>query len=445
MFRPYRFQRLRDIAKQRLRSKLLWGGVLSLFIQFQFQFVRLISGVVLARLLGPIQLGIYGFTMSLVQLVQVIPAYGVDSVVIRYSALYRMQEAWELLRGLRRTALSASVWYGLMTSGVVLALFALGWLKATAAVSPLVLAIAATVMLSRPILTYLGAVLRAENSGVIGQLPKFAVQPWTFLILLVLMMFVARSSMSAALAVCAQGIAAVMSVVVATLWLVRNNRGSRRVTQTRHEFSNWFRSASSFWLLGGLELICTQSDMLVLGTLGTAREAGIYRVASNGANLLLLSAAAVNLYVGPKIPELYARGEHVRLQRLLSLIARSAFAVSLAVACVFWFWGRVLLNDIFGAAYGAAFWPLAILCIGQLIYVASGPSGLLLGMTGHERESATMAGIAAVFNITLNIALVPRIGAVGAAVGTVIALLIWRWLLARGVKNSLGLRVSIFA
>ncbi len=445
MSRTNRFARLRDVAKQGLRSKLLWGGILSLFIQFQFQFVRLISGVILARLLGPIQLGIYGFTMSLVQLVQVIPAYGVDSVVIRYSALYRMQEAWELLRGLRRTALLASVGYGLLTAGVLLGFFALGWLKATAAVSPLVLAIAAALMLLRPILTYLGAVLRAENPGVIGQLPKFAVQPWAFLILILLIMFAARSTMSAAFAVCAQGIAAVMTVAVAALWLVRNNREPRRVTQTRHEFANWFRSASSFWLLGGMELICTQSDMLVLGTLGTAREAGIYRVAANGANLLLLSAAAVNLYVGPKIPELYARREHVQLQRLLSLIARGAFAASLAVACAFWLWGRELLNSVFGVAYGGAFWPLAILCIGQLIYVASGPSGLLLGMTGHERESAATAGIAAVFNLVLNIMLVPRFGAVGAAVATAIALLIWRLLLARGVKNMLGLRVSIFA
>jgi O-antigen/teichoic acid export membrane protein len=356
-----------------------------------------------------------------------------------------MQEAWELLRGLRRTALLASVGYGLLTAGVLLGFFALGWLKATAAVSPLVLAIAAALMLLRPILTYLGAVLRAENPGVIGQLPKFAVQPWAFLILILLIMFAARSTMSAAFAVCAQGIAAVMTVAVAALWLVRNNREPRRVTQTRHEFANWFRSASSFWLLGGMELICTQSDMLVLGTLGTAREAGIYRVAANGANLLLLSAAAVNLYVGPKIPELYARREHVQLQRLLSLIARGAFAASLAVACAFWLWGRELLNSVFGVAYGGAFWPLAILCIGQLIYVASGPSGLLLGMTGHERESAATAGIAAVFNLVLNIMLVPRFGAVGAAVATAIALLIWRLLLARGVKNMLGLRVSIFA
>lgn len=440
-----RFHHLRDMAKRAVHSKLLWGGVLSLVIQFQFQIVRLASGVLLARLLGPVQLGIYSFTMSLVQLVQVIPAYGVDSVIIRYSALYRMREAWEFLRGLRNTALLASFGYGVATAFVLLALYAFGWAKATAAVSPMVLAIAAMLMLFRPILTYLGAVLRVENPGVIGQLPKFAVQPWLFLSLMVAWTLAARSSMNAASAVCAQGLAAVATVAVAAFWLVKHTQHSPKAAKGRHDFSSWARSASSFWLLGGLELICTQVDMLLLGTLGTAREAGIYRVATNGANLLLLSAAAVNLYVGPKIPELYARDEHVRLQRMLSFIARGAFVASFVVACVFWIFGRELLSAVFGVVYASAFWPLAILSVGQLSYVASGPSGLLLGMTGHERESAGAAGIAAIFNIALNVVLIPRFGAIGAALATVSAVLIWRWLLAVRVQRTMGLRVSIFS
>lgn len=439
------FRRFRELATGALLSRLFWGGVLSLLIQFQYQIVRLLSGIVLARVMGPSDLGIYSFTMALITLVQIVPLYGVDSVVIRFSAIYRSQESWELLRGLWRTGYVASIGYGILVAGAAFSLTALGWLKPSAAFSPAVLAIAAISMLFRPILTYFGAVLRVTTPGVTGQLPQFAVLPWMFLVLVVVVVLAFRLPMSAELAVGLQGLAVVATVVVAAILFMKYRPRPLRTVRPRRELARWLRSASSFWVLGGLDVIFSQADILMLGTLATARETGIYRIATNGANLLLLSGMAANLYLGPRIPEMYARGEFARIQRLLSLWARGAFAMSLIVACVIWLWGGALIRFFFGAAYGEAYWPLAILCLGQLAYVGSGPGDLLLSMTGHERLAAAIAGGAAICNIALNAALIPWLGATGSALATTIALLIWRGLLSMGVKRATGLNISIFA
>lgn len=431
-------------GKRALRSKLLIGGALSLLVQLQFQIVRLLSGVIVARALGPVRFGIYAFTMAVVTLLQIIPAYGLDGTVIRYSSEYRTRESWAFLRGLWRTALMASVVYGVVAVAAVLGVLSLGWLNATAAFSPSVLSSACVLILFMPTMTYLSAALRTVNPGVLGQLPQFAIQPWIFLILAVGVMITARSVMSPEFAVFLQGTAAAATVFVGLGLLKKNRPTSVLRAKPDLELKRWFRSASSFCLLGGLELINTQTDVLMLGTLGSAHDTGIFRVAANGANLLGLSVAAVNLYIGPKIPELYARGEIGRLQKLLSYCARGAFGVSLLAASLFLFFGSDLLRVIFGVAYTAAFWPLMILCIGQLSSVGAGFGGLLLSMTGHERDAAIIAGIAAAFNIGLNAFLIPRFGVLGCAVASASTMLLWRSILLIRAKGRTGVNVSIF-
>lgn len=439
------FLEFRELARKALRSKLFWGGVLSLFIQFQYQAVRLLSGVVLARVMGPVELGIYSFTMAIVQLVQIIPLYGVDGVVTRYSPLYRSRESWNLLRGLWRTGLFASMGYGVLAAGVALGVMASGLLRPTGAFSPAVIAIAAISMLFRPVLTHFGAVLRVTSPGVRGQLPQFALLPGMFLLLVLVAELVLRRTLSAEMAVGLQGLAAVTTVVVAATWSMRDQPRVLRAVQPRGELARWFRSASSFWLLGCLDVLYSQADIVILGILATARETGIYRVASNGANLLLLSGMAASVYLGPRIPQMYDRGEFTRIQRLLSLWARGTFAASLLVACVIWLWGSEIIRFFFGMAYAGAYRPLAILCVGQLAYVSSGPGDLLLAMTGHERQAAAFAGAGAVCNVVLNAALIPRFGATGSALATTIAMLIWRGLISIGVKRTTGLNISILS
>lgn len=428
-----------------LHSKLFLGGALSLLIQLQFQIVRLLSGIILARALGPVRLGIYTFTMAVVTLVQIIPAYGLDGTVIRYSSEYRTKESWGLLRGLWRTALTVSVAYGLLAAAAVIGIRSVAYLKAGAAFSPDVLAMTCVVMLCMPTMTYLSAALRSANPGVLGQLPQFAIQPLVFLFLMIVAMTYERAVISPGLAVLLQGSAAGVTVVVAAIWLHKNRPIAALSTKPQRDMNRWLRSASSFCLLGGLELINTQTDVLMLGTLGSAHDTGIFRVAANGANLLGLSVAAVNLYIGPKIPELYARGDTMRLQKLLSYCARGAFGASLLAASLFLFLGTDLLRLIFGVAFIGAFWPLMILCVGQLSSVGAGFGGLLLSMTGHERDAAIIAGVAAACNIVLNACLVPRFGALGCAFASATTMLMWKTILFIRAKGKTGLNVSIFA
>lgn len=422
----------------------LRGGFLSLVVQAQLVPLQLATAVLLARWLGPRQFGVYSFAMAVVALVQVMPNSGLDNVVVRYSSRYRVMADEGHLAGLWRFSGGLALLYGIAAAALLVALALSGVLRASAALAPRTLALAALPLLFLPSMTVYGAALRAVHPGVRGQLPQFMIRPWVYLILIVVLATVAPFGLSARSALCAQGAAAALAALTGLYWLRRARPIALCESSAKYEVARWVHALVPFSLLGGLMLINTQADILMLGLLGSAPATGLYRVASQGANLVSLALIAANLYIAPRIATLFSAGDMRILQRMLTASVRATFFLALLVAGIFWLAGRGLLSLVFGHAYLAAFAPLAILSVGQLINVGFGSVGQVLNMTGNEREAARMAGVAAVANVVLNAMLIPVYGGIGAATATVISTLMWNLFMMRSVRARTGLRTALF-
>ncbi len=438
-------QNMRSYGKRMLRSSLFRGGVLSLVIQVQNVLVGLVIAIILARLLGPKNFGTYSFALALVSLIQVMPNSGLNNVVLRYSSQYHVARSWKLLRGLWRQVFSASIVYGMLTAGVLTMLILKGWIPVTAVLSPQVLEAASISLFFLPIMTVLDASIRAVNPGVVGQLPHFVVKPWSFLTFILIIYIALPNTMSAEAAMFAQGAAAFITTMAGIRWFMKSRPLGVRNVKPVYETRRWLRSVLPFALLGGLMLINTQADILMLGILGTAHDTGLYKVAAKGANIVALSLIAANLFIEPRIAAMYSLGKLKELQRLLTLSVRSTVAVALVTTLIFWFMGRDLLKLVFGVPYLGAYWPLAILCLGQLINVGTGSVGVVLNMTGNENDAARMAGVAAVSNIALNTILIPNYGGIGAAISTSITMLIWNILMLHKVRLNIKVDPSVFS
>jgi len=76
--------------------------------------------------------------------------------------------------------------------------------------------------------------------------------------------------------------------------------------------------------------------------------------------------------------------------------------------------------------------------------VAAGSVGNILNMTGHEKEVIGGILISLVFNIGLNLFLVPRLGMIGAATATGTSIVIWNIILWALVKQKIGINASVF-
>jgi O-antigen/teichoic acid export membrane protein len=98
-------------------------------------------------------------------------------------------------------------------------------------------------------------------------------------------------------------------------------------------------------------------------------------------------------------------------------------------------WYLALFGPEFAAGYGA----LVILSLGRVFGAAMGSAGLLLAMSGHERDflAATFAG--AGLNLLLDWLLIPRLGLNGAAWASVAGLVAMNGLAALRAWQLLGI------
>jgi len=117
----------------------------------------------------------------------------------------------------------------------------------------------------------------------------------------------------------------------------------------------------------------------------------------------------------------------------------AAASVPFALICILF--GDPLLSTIFGAPYGEASLPLAILAAGQIVNVAVGSVGLILNMTGHERDVVVASVVASAGNLALNFALVPHLGMTGSACATTASTVVINIMMFWAVKRRLNINM----
>jgi len=150
------------------------------------------------------------------------------------------------------------------------------------------------------------------------------------------------------------------------------------------------------------------------------------------------------MLIAPYLSRFHTQGDHVRLQRLLTVSARAILVLAVLVVIVFVAFGESILIMFFGQDFGQGYLSLIILCVGQLANAAFGSVGLLLNMTGHERDTVRGFAAGAFVNVCLNLALIPPFGLEGAATATALSLLAWNLVLWRLAQSRLSVNTSVF-
>ena len=205
----------------------------------------------------------------------------------------------------------------------------------------------------------------------------------------------------------------------------------------------WAQSILPLMFLAGAGIVNAQADTLMLGGIKGSRAVGFYAVADRSAELINFLMLAVNAALAPTIASIYALKDTARLQIAVTKVVRSAFFLSLPVGLVLIVLGRWWLFYLYGAAFTRGQAALAILSVSQLICSAAGPGGLLLIMTGHEREAGRAIFASAVTNIVLCAALVPKWDMEGAAIAAGSSAVLLNILLARSARRRLNIHPTL--
>ncbi|MDO6462224.1 oligosaccharide flippase family protein [Granulosicoccaceae sp. 1_MG-2023] len=182
-----------------------------------------------------------------------------------------------------------------------------------------------------------------------------------------------------------------------------------------------FRSAWNYWVATLMNMLVQWSGLVVAAIFISSRDVAYLSAAQRVASLVSFILIVINMLVAPKFALYSNEGELYRLKRLAK---RSCRLVSSVAFCMLVF--ILLFSDkimlIFGPEYVSAVGWLSVLALGQFINAATGSVGVILNMTGHEREFRTLTLYVGPFTVVLSFVLASNWGASGAACATALGL-----------------------
>jgi O-antigen/teichoic acid export membrane protein len=389
--------------------------------------LTLVSSVLLARLLGPDDRGLFALALLLPEWGKSLGLLGFDQANAVYAGLQP---------GQRRTL----VWHSLATAAVVggavvgtgIAFLALGapGIPALAGgprwffVLPLL-----TVPFSLTA-TYWSAVLRGMNRIVLLNALDVALKG-TAVVLLVLLLLWGRLGVAGA--VWADAIAALAGAVVLGAILGRIGAWGRP-TFSRQLWKQTVRFALPAY--GGMvaAYINYRADQLLVASILRPADLAFYVIAVGLAERLWLLTGAVANALLPHLTN-----HQQRDPALAAGVARHVMLWTAAGCLVVFLLSDVLVDFLFGAAFAVAAAPLRWLLPG--IFTLSVGKVLVAELLAREQPiQATWAtAVATLVNVAGNLALVPRLGISGAAVASSISytllstLIIWCYTRETGV------------
>jgi O-antigen/teichoic acid export membrane protein len=188
-------------------------------------------------------------------------------------------------------------------------------------------------------------------------------------------------------------------------------------------------------------LALNTSDAIILGHFWGTTEVAQYRVVQPLVGLNQVVYSSFTLLYMPAASRLFARGDRDGVAHLywrtaiwMAVFSFPIFALTTSLA------GPVMTAYESRYADSAVF--LAMLSFAAYINVALGFNGLTLRVYGFVRYAVAINLAAAAISLVLNLLLIPRFGALGAATATTISLISFNVLKQIGLR--LGTGISMF-
>ncbi|WP_247217625.1 lipopolysaccharide biosynthesis protein [Shinella oryzae] len=433
---------LRVLASDDPRTLAQRMALVAFAIRVASAAIAFLTQIVLARLMGEFEYGIFVFVWALVVIIGDMSCLGFHTTVVRFLPGYAGRNAHAEIRGLTSTART----FAMLSSSAIAAVgLLLLWLLRDSVtgyyVVPLFIGFFCMPMIA------LGDVLestaRAHSWAVVALSPTYIARP--LLILVFMVLAVTYGAPHTALTAMAAALAATYLTTVVQFFNIVHRLGKRYVAGPRRtEFSLWLKAALPIFLIEGFGFLLTNSDVIVVGLFLDPESVAIYFAAAKTMALVHFVFFSVKAAAAPRFSALFSSGDRVALATFAGETVRWSFWPSLGVGLTVLALGHLLLS-LFGPAFTAGWSLMFILFSGIMAKALVGPGEVLLTMSGEQKLCVMVYAAALAANITFNVTLIPLFGITGAAVATAGAMMVEALLLHLAVRGKLSIILFAFA
>ena len=416
----------------------------SLALNIASQGLGFIFFIMLARLLGVNDFGLYVLAWGWVRIMLNLAKAGFDVSATRFLPGFIAAQDWgrfhRYWRYSHRAILICSIICALMCSAVVVVLNAADLIE-----QPLIFILAFAVLPLWAVTLYHQSVLRAQKKIIAGLYIDSLVRPGLQLVLLIglpAIGFTQDAMTAMTMTLVAFACAAAMSSLhdILSVRFLPRSKDIQESTSTEH--TEWRHMAMTITLMASGVIIMKQADIVMIGALLNTEATGLYSAASRIAALAGFVLMAVNLVAGPLISGYHKKENHAAMQRMLSMSATLITMGTFSIALGLWLFDDVILS-LYGEAFAHSKTAMHILLLGYVVNALTGPVGYVMMMTGHHVRAAQIYGSMIVVNIALNAGLIPILGIEGASIATTITMICVNLVLCVYVWQRLGYNTTI--
>lgn len=175
----------------------------------------------------------------------------------------------------------------------------------------------------------------------------------------------------------------------------------------------------SFGLAGVFSRGYSQIDLVLLQHFTTLAAVGVYAVASKIVFALQFVPIALSASLFPALAKVTQ--DTAETQRLLKGGFQYLMMICIPLSLYLVIFSQPILLTAFGDRYGDAVLPLQILAVSLLFGFLDYPLGAYLNGSGKAHLQTISMGITLVVNVGANLLLIPRFGALGAALAALLA------------------------
>lgn len=428
-----------DLVRWHVRgSSLLLAG----------RFMQLVSNLaiqmIIVRYLSKAGYGAFAYALAIVVLVETASLFGLDRAVGRLIPIYLEKRDYARVFGVLVLAVATVSSIG--AALVALVLLAQGEIQNTVVndhrtVTVLVLIIAlAPIQALEDLARGLFSVLARPRTIFF----RAYVLESAFRLAVVLLLILTHSSVYF-LAV-GYVVAGAIGLTISALLLVRILRAEGLLEHFNlRTIQIPFRSTFSFTLpllsTDLVNVLLFSADAVLLGYFHGPTEVASFRVIYPAASLNIVPFAVFTVLYIPLASRLFARRETPAIENLyrkttvwIAVVSFPVFALTFAAA-------TPVTTLLFGSRYHDSALFLSILAVGYYTQAAFGFNGITLTVFGRVRDLTSLNVFAMIFNIGISLVLIPRYGALGAAIGTSSTLIVHNALMHIALRLGTGIRL----
>ena len=389
----------------------------TIVVQIIGVLARLITSIILGRILGPAGLGEVNLINQIITIVMVVSMFGMDHVLVKKIAIAHSNNNFNSIGNTIFTALLVNISIAIVLTvlGVLGSGFIASFFNNTRLQIPIIIGFIIIVPQT------IGSVFVSGINGYrkIWQSRLFKDFSTSLIVLIGIgLCLFFDLEITLIKVILLYTIGRLITFIVATIYW-KTLYGP--IFVRKFVDKKMFKMAFPLFFVSATTLLASSVDILMLGWLSDISKVGFYTVASRLVLFVAIFLQITNSALSPKIATFFANNQFKEMSIMVKQVTFLLMIIGLISTLLFLLFGKSLLG-FWGSEFSGAYICLIILCFGQFINISTGCSGVLLIMCGYEKIFSYITGSFLILNIVLNYFLIIRYNEVGAAIATTLTI-----------------------